>query len=596
MKSNSREKVRLGLRGVEAGTFRWLADFAFALVAAALSVTLTVFFASRWTALVDFSYLPNLSFSVASGNTLWTELDHPLTPGSTLVSLWFYSVFGWSSLSSLGLIALIAGSSSFLTFKILLSLPQMRNREIPSTAKAFLALQAGIMGPALLVPFPFPDNFATLACLLAVFLAQKAFQVPSRFSFFCAGVFATFPFFFKQNVGLFFFIFALLGLLVLASSSSRKPSPVVRKQFIHFLLGATFFPSLLVVFLISAGLFSEMISQIFFEAGSSKEVLTLRQLEPYLGPVGLASFFLGVLYVFLRPRNAKIAVWVVVLVAPALLFLLPQPVVTSIEQVLATLWFPVSVDTRLIFLVAGPFAIGIVLAKAIRKDLAEEDFLLLAVAGILFGAFLSQGFQGSSYALMPLLTVFIWASATWSTKHLRIGLAPLGLSMLLIVYFLLEAWTGARLQYVNLEIGQLDFSDSRNGPTAFIPVSKGQHESYITLSEVLSDETGTVLFLPSEDPVPFLAPDSTTWGRCVQFMENTCPSYRAAPTMLASTPPDVFVHKTNPQFSSQSAEPFANLMTSALITCGKNIVEVDGYVIVRNFVDRACLEKALNLR
>ena len=75
-------------------------EFFFGAIATIAGFFISVGFGARWTALLDYSYLPNLAFAISNGGTLWGDLDHPLPPGATVVSWLFYSAFGWSSVSA----------------------------------------------------------------------------------------------------------------------------------------------------------------------------------------------------------------------------------------------------------------------------------------------------------------------------------------------------------------------------------------------------------------------------------------------------------------------------------------------------------------
>lgn len=566
---------------------------AFGTSAAIFAFFISVGFATRWTALLDYSYLPNLAFALSNGATLWADLDHPLPPGATLVTWLFYSIFGWSSFSSLMLTGLIGAASAFAAFRITLNLPVFAGGKASPVLMAFLSVQAAVFGPTLLVTFPFPDNFATLFCLFSILLTQRALRLGSRSAFFIAGVMASTPLVFKQNVGVLFLACSIGGLALLVSKYSERQPPLASRSLAFFLLGSVavaFFGFLLLAF---SGLLSDFYSQVIVGASASKNVLSFQQVTPYFGPVGFVSFALGLSLLFKPPPYLRRLVWLLVVLGSSALFLLPRFFLGHVERLLESVWVYESLDTAIIFLAIAPFVSGVLFARAILRIVGEEDFVLLVIAGTMIGAFLSQGYQGSSYSLAPLLMIFVWSSGASLFGPFRFQWGPLAVGVLLGVFLLSQAVTGARLQYVSLEGSRVDGHNVTSTTTGLIPVTDMQHRGYSQLRQLLEKEEGRILVLPSEDPLAFFAPESRGWWRCVQFIQNTCPSYLEAPAKLAADPPDVFVYKKFPQLPSDAVEPLGGKMSAALLACGTKVLDSELYVVARDFSDLKCLERML---
>jgi hypothetical protein len=565
----------------------------YSLLAASLGSVVSILSATHLTALIDYSYLPNLAFALSNGVQIWEGVDHPIAPGSTIISLLFYNVFGWSSLSSLTLSALIGGSSSYLTFKIIVGAADFGGKSKETFLLLFISVQAAVFSPLLLIGFPFPDNFATLACLLSIWTIQKWLLAPRPVIIFISGMLATLPFFFKQNVGLFFLFSATVGIAILIKRCHPGIPGLRQKAFLFFLSGAF---SVGVVFstgLSAFGLGQPFVDQVLVGASLSKDVFLLSQLQPYLGPVGIVAFFLGALSAFNIPPLAKNLIWLASILVPSVLFLVPGTILGFFENVIDLLWVRERLGSEIIFLIIVPLVLGSSLIRAVLKKLTHADLTLFIVAGTLAGAYLSQGYTGSSYSFAPFLAVFIWLTGTVSFGTFPRHYGPVLASCAFAIFLVGQASDGTRLSFVDLSASGVHF-DSQS-PTSFIPVSDSQDRDYSRLRKLLAEEAGTIMFVPAEDPIAFLAPDSRQWGRCVQFMPNTCPSHLNLPEDLATNPPDIFIYKTNPQWKNYaSAEIMAQHVSRAMLKCGTVTHELENYLVLENFSSESCLRAEMN--
>lgn len=232
---------------------------------------------------------------------------------------------------------------------------------------------------------------------------------------------------------------------------------------------------------------------------------------------------------------------------------------------------------------SASFVFPIVMLLSLHKLISErhsmdssEFCVLISLPLYFFGTFLSQGWDGSSYSLWPMLAII--ASITvyspsinqrdsWNYLQLY-GVGVLILSLVLSIIL------GTRLSFVedNGMRNEHNFSFQIIG-TAISKEDLGQIgevKNKITKSAI----EGSTIVLPAEDSIESFGSNLLPWGRCLQYT-MICPSFNERLFLMEfrKDPPNIVVIKHKPQigFEIEAITPkVQKLVTQCYVSDYKN--------------------------
>lgn len=403
----------------------------------------------------DLSYILENSFRISAGDVPYRDFPFPYAPLTFLIQAAIIKLTGRVFWHHILYCAVIGGSGTVLTWRILLNL--FRGVVARARLSAFLlATPLVVLGIYGVYPHPFYDPDCTFVILLCLFLLQylERKSWPPLLTF-LIGAFLIVPLFVKQNTGLAFLAGLAVLLLLLLGLEAWRRRPVrgyllliagmiaglgLALLLIHFMAGLANYHRWTIRFaaLRRTPKFREML-----------EVYHNRQLLLFipLFMIGAAVFWLN------RKGKRWLTALAIVLMSvpfawPAI-YLLRDPDASERAERLVGVW-------PFVLILSFVFA---VLALRRRKGIALVWPLVLIAT--VHGAFLSQQLWGSTYALWPLLMLLtahtILALVEAVRERSTFAIAPLtaviALSLLMAGASYLRSHE--RLEYVDFAEGEM---------------------------------------------------------------------------------------------------------------------------------------------
>ena len=436
--------------------------------------------------LVDISWILNNATRIARGDVPYVDFQLAQTPGEFLMQAALIRLFGPEYPVQIAYAAIVGGLGTVMTYAVVARLL----REVGPASRtigALLAIPLIPLGVYAIYPHPFYDPDACVLAVAAIWAVVVALDRSSPAIGGVAGVLLTLPLAMKQNIGGPFLV-TIVAILAVAAWRRTEARRVVR--------------------LIAVGLLSSLAVELVlvqFAFGLDRYVA---------GTVGYAAAGRGVGL----DRVADFA----------------APAVVAIGGSFALRWMPVA---RRVTFVAGALLLLAVLFVDLPVPLlfapgAIPPLLVLAcvlaaermrvqgysvgsalpfvLLGTTLGAVESQGLQGSTYGIFPLLVIAVACAlrdAVWllPARRVAIGRAAAAFVLLLSVSGAVYTVSNLRLRFVDVNAaGPIERSSfptlaglSAHGPyVADLDAILVWARDHIPANE-------SVAFVPGEDPVYF---------------------------------------------------------------------------------------------
>ena len=561
---------------------------------ASLTLSLTYYLHRLRVPLYDFSYPVNIGYRLSQGQVPYRDFDLPLTPGTFYVSAIAHNLFGWNATTNL-LLTLVISLASFAVLSDILVCNNTLNplSTSPRVRIFYLAsvLAAALSGLNYILAFPFYDNMAILAVLCSLNLGIRAWKSTQPWLWVAAGSGTFLPFLFKQNIGLLYLIGVTLTVpITILTNYQKTPAICERKKILYTATGLATTVSGGIALLQISGSLRPFVSQVFIGAAQSKSLASLETYSPYQ-----SVWVLGVVVCGCTAALVTSPRWVAVLIAwPWALFgALSAVAVFHLIKTPPNGYMPnYALPTRMLpVLTVSGVVITLVAAWRSRLFGSSTAPLALVVASVMFGAQLSQGSWGSSYALPPVVLLLGILSLAWiipMQSRLAISIV-IGAIGIFSVWTPLYAASGDRLRFVDAFTEQ---TTGTSGRIASIPAGPKEHIAWAELARLLDTKYLTVAEIPMEDPLPYLAsPGYEPWWRCDQADRNICPSMSGLWDALLTHPPDVLLVKERTQLTAE-VQPVSGAIRDALGTCYRPEFRIPGfYLVYLNLQTNDCLRR-----
>ena len=549
---------------------------------ASLTVLLTCYMYGLRVPLYDFSYPINIGYRLSLGQVPYRDFDLPLTPGTFYVSALSNTLFGWNATTSLLLTLIISLTSFALLLDILVCNAVLNPLSTNPRIRIFYlasVVATALSGLNYILAMPFYDNMAILAVLLSLNLGVRAWTSTRRWLWVAAGCGTLLPFLFKQNIGVAYLVGVILAVSVTVLNNYQKPPAIYeRKKLLYAATGLAATAGGGVALLQISGSLRPFVSQVFIGAAQSKSLASLETYAPYQ-----SIWVFGVVVCGCVAALVTSSRWVAILIAwPWALFGALSAVATfHLLNTPPNGYMPTyALPTRMLpVLTVSGVVITLVAAWRSRLFGSPAAPLALILGSVMFGAQLSQGSWGSSYALPPVVLLLGIVTLAWilpMQSRLAIAIVIAAIATFSI-WTPLYAASGDRLRFVDA------FTEQTMGTTgriASIPADPKEHDAWVELAHLLDTKSLTVAELPMEDPLPYLAsPGYKPWWRCDQANSNTCPSISGLWDALLTHPPDVLLVKERTQLSAE-VEPVSGAVIAALELCYRPKFRIPGFYLV----------------
>ena len=350
----------------------------------------------RVAVLYDLSYILEHAWRIAAGDVPYKDFPLPHAPVTFLIQALLIRLFDSTTTTHI-LYAVVAGAASVLLTARILHL-QLRGRVARARATAvLLSVPLVVVNVYAIFPHAFYDPDACLFILLALWavLEARARRCP-RIPTLVAGAATVLPLFVKQNIGLPFFVatHALLALMLF------DKDPRVRRGWRYFAAGAAGGLLLVLTLIAATSGLSNYFHWTFAWAVSRRMPPLKTQFRIYEDPpvllwIGLTA--LGAVAARWIPRRRVALAVAGVLVAVPWLWLASSTngfYLWQWERNYYTVW---------------PFLLGVTVVVGVvtlaRRELSFEALLPGVAFAVCHGAFMSQGLDGSSYGIGPMLSV-----------------------------------------------------------------------------------------------------------------------------------------------------------------------------------------------
>jgi 4-amino-4-deoxy-L-arabinose transferase-like glycosyltransferase len=406
---------------------------------------------SRLAVLFDLAYVLENAYRMSLGQVPYRDFPFPHPPLTFLIQALVIKLTGRVYWHHIAYCALIGGSATVLTWRMLLNLL----RPIPhADIVAFvLSLPLIALGIYCVFPHPFYDPDSTFAMLASLTLIQHFARPEASFlGRFLAGLAVAVPVLIKQNVGLVFFALTCSALLLLSvvHSVQNRPSgygAILIGALMGLLIGALLIEA-------TAGLENYLNWTMAYAASQRMPTITA-MLEIYKVsslPISLGCFVLGAFALWW----GRTAVWAVVaamiLAAPFIwpsVYLLLEADPSESADRLLNVWPP---------LLIASLVVGVL---SLRSRLHFSGLLPFILFGTVNAAFMSQQLWGSTYGIWPLFILLVAGSIISVPVLLKVPSSwfTLTFSLLFSISMLIAGasyvWSHERLNYAKLSNGRL---------------------------------------------------------------------------------------------------------------------------------------------
>jgi hypothetical protein len=430
------------------------------------------------------------------------------------------------------------------------------------------------------------DSVATAFALASINQFLSYLQNSDRKNLYYAGSYLALSIFSKYNMGGFLAVGMLLTLLLLTFRQTTKNFRNLLVSGLMLLL-----PTLLLggIFLLTGP--SAVYEQTVVAASKFKNLDEVGQFAQYNYPA-------LIVLVVLISVNSFTKKWSKAIILMTEVFVFSGSLVVALQQLLTPAKF--KTETLQIFPSAS-FIFPILMLLALSRLVSEWQklqinsiFLLISLPLYFFGTFLSQGWNGSSYSLWPMLGILYLTVFYCENEHelkvrnllriLSIGLITLGLGS--------SNLNGERLGFVenNGKRSQINYNFNVIGSA----MSKNDLMQMKEIEEqvTLGMHFGPTIVLPAEDSIESFGSLQTPWGRCLQYTA-ICPSFSqiAFRNEFKSNPPTVVIIKNKPQIIFE-IEPITREVEKLASRCFTSKYSNSTYqLFVSNESTQSCLVK-----
>lgn len=519
----------------------------------------TIFFGARRIAFYDFNYVANAVHRMSVGQLPYRDFDLVLPPVTFLPVFIFHQLLKIDIGIAIFLSAVLTQFISIIAFRsILESLFRKKLEEFENPAFLTLMVSAAVLNVVSIYPNYIYDSLATSLTLGAVALLLKYIHVNEYKYLVYSFVLSILSFLTKFNMG---------GSLILGICIVRTLNLAKKRNFKQMAIEASTLSVLcaLAISLISVFGLGSFIDQTIVAPSKFKEVTSLGQLAQYNYPsliVLMVLILISLKTVYIRARITRFT-----LIATG--FGLGLNLIhtlfssNSTETAIAKI-FP---SANFIFPIVMLIALHRLLVLGIMKH-NDLSLILIVVPIYFFGTFFSQGWNGSSYSLSPLLLILLVAIylSLAEIERRKSKVVFFTIFVLVGVNFLTLAMNGNRLGYV--DNGGVR-SQSFNWNTIGMASSK---EDIDTANEVRvhiaqEQQFGSIVEFPAEDLLQQFSSTLIPWNRCLQFT-FICPTKSTQEVLndFSSDAPSFVILKKNTQIN-QDIEPIINSIKPILKSC-----------------------------
>ena len=506
------------------------------LISGMLSVVVTFWMSYRGVTLLDYSYPINIAHRILLGEVPYKDFTLVHSP----LSFYLVALFGLIMGSNLPLAmllllfvvtALTSIGSLTLAKKILVIRWPSLFAQHPSLL-SLLGFLSGLLSTSLLLPIFIYDILSTFLLICSALSFVYFYQTKRNRYLFLTSVASILVILTKVNIGV-----PLFACVIFCASILYRSNGLGRKFYVS-LFSPLFL--ILVCFIIFGKAFFIQTIQLAseFKGGDFKGVI-----YSYFNLTLTLVFLLGATLLFFRDSNRQMTLvfgsFLVFFLNTFLLFLNSQ-FGTSLPRFFLSdflIIFPVFV---LILFFQSLFSLQI-------KNVNVTTVLNIIFFVSMLAYFLSQGWVGSSYSLLPVffVSVVLFTSSIEDIASWK-GIFSGVVLLLTIVQVFSFALNGGK------QSGVITPGDQGNRHLSALPgigISADFADSLNALSSQLrSQRNGTILALPMEDPLIVIAPYLRPWGECVQAQPILCSLDIAPALTLSRNSPDVIVIKKRTQF------------------------------------------------
>jgi hypothetical protein len=450
-----------------------------------------------------------------------------------------------------------------------------------------------LTGVNAIIAFPFYDNFAITSVIISfsliIYSRQKKYFSSIKI---IAGLVCFTPLLFKQNIGLFYLfgLIVVLSLQVIKSGYGPLKSFLARKMF-PYLLGASFALALLLVLFLGTPYRKEIFYDTFTYSGKIKGVFTKTELFNFFDRtyIFIGLIILCIVSIF-KYRVVRIVHLMFLIIT--LLVSLMGIYLFAVNQSLGLFNFGTPKLVSLWILALG---IPIFFCRSFEIVLTNKSFeyLILVCLFVLFGAYLSQGFSGSSYAVGPIILIVLLSqfdAVKDSSGKILTYLSFLGI-LSYAVWVQLYGLSGLQLQNPNLTTGK-HAGHFGHDTFSYLGIAKNDMQDLIDLRKEIFDYKGSVIQVPAEDPLPFLLNNYKPWGRCSQNIFVVCTSANRERMRIIDSPPSLIIVKKLPQWTFDW-EPLSDQIIIALEKCNTPSKIIGRYLLYEKFKLNDCFVSTL---
>jgi len=407
--------------------------------------------------------------------------------------------------------------------------------------KLVTTISLAFLGINWVVSFPFYDGLACIFIELNILSIIQLIKKRNRLWINFSLLTSTLPFFAKQNTGI-VYVAASITLIIYLTKKSKNNFTLSKLSIFQFILRGVSLPLMLFSYLYVNHAIKQFFYQTFSYAGKVKHLNIKSVLLSYYHPTFIVLVIICLFLAFQRRRigafhsvttpilfGGIISCSVIVMTAFNDIYTydhIRRPIINW-------LWILASLGS-------------LVLLK--RKINTSTISLLISVLLLfaLCGNYLSQGFIGSFYGFGPLLALATILIAFENQNHLPKYISGLVISSLFLtsIWFLLYAESANR--YSNNEFANTKFTFGSNASSNlnYLALPVGLAADYHNLEDFLRDKKGSIIEIPSEDPLRLIAPLTSAWTRCSQYFEVTCTlSISQIHLEYQKNPPNLIVEK-----------------------------------------------------
>ena len=537
---------------------------------------------SRLAVLWDLSYVLENAARISLGDVPYRDFPFPYAPLTFLIQAALIKVVGRVFWHTIVYCAIVGGTCSVLTWRIILSVLQESPRHVRLIAFV-LSAPLFFLGIYCIFPHPFYDPDCTFAILLSLLLLLKAEQLRSWWIALVAGVTVVIPLFTKQNTGLAFLLSVIISVVALTVIQLMRRESI--RVYACVLAGAVAAMAIALLLIQHfAGLANYWHWTIKFAATRRTPALSemIGVYADKMNILWLAAIAIGAALIrFNRTQNRMLAIISIALISmpfvwPAI-YLLHQGDPSERADRLLAVW-PV--------LLVASFILSL---ATIKRQSGIRRMLPFVLIATIHGAFMSQQLWGSTYAIWPLFLIlsarFVGDLNLIQPNNARPWLlrsvsAIIALSLILAGGFYVKSHE--RLSYANLDDGDLYRSTL---PQLKALSTRGdwlpQFEELIryTDREIPRDEG--ILLLPGEDLFYY------TTGRRPRFpvlmFDHTVNPYTPEEILKLARDRDIrwVVIKQDLQNEDEGVAEEKNRLSQALEQDFESVESLDNYEIYK---------------